>query len=39
MHAMHLNNNLDDIFIMVKAIMWIKMIKAVLAGNWGGYIT
>ena len=39
MHAIHLNNNLDDIFIMAEAIMWIKMIKEVLAGNWEGYIT
>lgn len=38
-YAMHINNNLADNFKMVETIMWIKMIKAVLAGNWEGYIT
>lgn len=39
MHAMHMNNNLADKFVMVETIMWIKMIKAVLVGNWEEYIT
>lgn len=37
-YAMHINNNLADKFMM-ETTVWIKMIKAVLAGNWEGYIT
>lgn len=39
MHAMHMNNNLGDKFIMVETIMWITTIKAALAGDWDEYIT
>lgn len=38
MHAMHMNSNLADKFIM-KTIMWFKTIKAVLAGYWEEYVT
>lgn len=35
---MYMNNNLVDKFVMVEIIMWIKMIKVVLVGNWEEYI-
>lgn len=35
---MHINNLVDK-FIMVETIMWIKIIKAVLSGNWKEYVT